>query len=594
MLTTLREIRVLDPACGSGNFLYVSLQLLMDLEKEVITHPLFAGMTLAMPEVHPRQMYGIEINPIAHDLATIVVWIGYIQWRQNNGYATLTHREPILEALHDNIRRMDAIINDDGSEPDWPEVDVIVGNPPFLGAKKMKGELGEDYVNKLHKLYEGRLPGFSDLVTYWFEKSRAHLEAGKVQRVGLLATNSIAMGTNLTVLKRIKESGNIFMAWSDRKWILDGAAVRVAMIGFDLGLEKAYILDGREVTAINADLSTSLNITIAKRLSENMSLGFIGTQKSGSFDISPELAHKLLSEKNESGVPNSDVIRPWVNGEDIVRRPKNKYIIYFNPSVSSEVEAAKYTAPFAYVRNTVIPEREAKHFEGYPFWLHWRPRPEFFQALEKVTRYIITPRVSKHRIFTWLDKNVVHDSATVAIARDDDYFFGILHSRLHERWSLRMGTFLGVGNDPRYTPTTTFETFPFPWSPGHEDTASPTYQAVAAAARQLHDERQAWLSPPPFTGEVGRGSFTGEVGRGSSDSRHRTLTNLYNALNVHRGLETIRLQPEAAAFAPRLHELHTALDHAVCAAYGWPPEILADEDELLSRLLALNLQRATP
>ncbi|MBZ0287688.1 MAG: N-6 DNA methylase, partial [Anaerolineae bacterium] len=169
MLQRLRGIKVLDPACGSGNFLYVSLQRLMDLEKEVIYHELFNGLTLPMPEVHPRQMYGIEKDPIAHDLASIVVWIGYIQWRQQNGYATLTRREPILEPLTGNIRQMDAVMNPDGSEPEWPEAEVIVGNPPFLGGKKMRGELG-DYVDTLFEVYEGRVPPEADLVCYWFEK----------------------------------------------------------------------------------------------------------------------------------------------------------------------------------------------------------------------------------------------------------------------------------------------------------------------------------------------------------------------------------------------------------------------------------------
>lgn len=331
MLERLRTVTVLDPACGSGNFLYVALQLLKDLEKEVIHHPLWHDLPLAIPEVHPRQLFGIEINPIAHDLASIVVWIGYIQWQQNNGY--LSFREPILEPL-DNIRLMDAILAFDEAgnpvEPEWPSVDVIVSNPPFLGAKKMLGELGEEYVSQVRKVYAGRLPGFSDLVTFWFERARTQLEQGKVKRVGLLATNSIGMGTNLAVLKRIKRIGDIFMAWSDRPWILDGAAVRVAMIGFDDGSETGRLLDGKAVDRINADLTCEVNLTVARTLSENLGIAFIGTQKSGPFDIEPALAQEMLLQQNPSGVLNSDVVRPWVNGSDIARRSRGMFVIYFD------------------------------------------------------------------------------------------------------------------------------------------------------------------------------------------------------------------------------------------------------------------------
>jgi type II restriction/modification system DNA methylase subunit YeeA len=196
MLARLRTVTVLDPACGSGNFLYVALQLLKNLEKEVITHPLWNsdGLPPEEPQVHPRQLYGIEINEIAHDLASIVVCIGYIQWYIANGYRTIFEREPVLEAL-DNVRQMDAILafDDTGNpvEPEWPAVHVIVSNPPFLGDKRMRLELGDPYVETLHTLYRDRIPGQSDLVCYWFERARTMIEQGKADRAGLLATNSI-------------------------------------------------------------------------------------------------------------------------------------------------------------------------------------------------------------------------------------------------------------------------------------------------------------------------------------------------------------------------------------------------------------------
>jgi type II restriction/modification system DNA methylase subunit YeeA len=169
------------------------------------------------------------------------------------------------------------------------------------------------------------------------------------------------------------------------------------------------------------------------------------------------------------------------------------------------------------------------------------------------------------------------------IAREDDYFFGVLHSRFHELWTLRLSGRHGKGNDPVYTPTATFETFPFPWPPNQEPTDHPAYHAISAAAKQLHEEREAWLNPPGVSGKA---------------LDQRTLTNLYNALLVFRGEPPAegkrhpKIVPAAGDFAPQLDELHRALDRAVCDAYGWEYDVLDDEEEILRRLLALNLERA--
>ncbi len=578
MLERIRNTKVLDPACGSGNFLYVALQSLMDLEKQVIKHDLWSGLTEPMPEVHPRQMFGIEVNPIAHALASIVVWIGYIQWRSANGYHS-HFSEPILEELEGNIVCKDAILAFDGGgnpiEPEWPQVDVIVGNPPFLGDKLMRSELQGEYVDRLRTYYEGRVPGGADLVTYWFENAREHIENGQAKRVGLLATNSIRGGANREVIKRIKETGDIFMAWSDREWILDGAAVRVSMIGFDAGHENLRILDGMPVTNINADLTSTVDITASESLCANEELAFIGSQKGGGFDISADDAKRMLKDLKDSECDNKDVVRPWVNGADIVRRSRDMWIIDFGPYMSLE-DARKYSSPFKHVEENVYPARKdlrRKNHRVY-WWIHAESRPGMRDALSKVERFICTPRVAKHRLFVWLDVEVLPDSATVAIARDDDYFFGVLHSKLHEVWSLRMGT--SLEDRPRYTPTTTFETFPFPWPPGSEDESHLAHARISRAATQLHEERDAWLNPPDLTGK---------------DLKDRTLTNLYNALQVYRGLDSIKVKPAAGDFAPRLDELHRALDEAVCDAYGWEYGVLDDEEEILRRLLELNLAR---
>ncbi len=611
MLERIRTISVLDPACGSGNFLYVSLQLLMDMEKEVIHHALWRSFQLTTPEVHPRQMYGIEINPIAHALASIVVWIGYIQWRKNNGYAQ-AFAEPILEELADNIVRKDAILPDpprDGGKTDpdqdarrgealtrpqgvdWPRVDVIVGNPPFLGGSKMRGELGDEYYERLTDFYSGRLPGFADLVCYWFEKAREQIESGKAKRAGLLATNSIRGGANREVLKRIKDTGDIFMAWSDREWILDGAAVRVSMVGFDKDIETMRILDGVPAQNISPDLTATVDITGAAVLHENAKIAFRGNQRGGAFDIEEPVAMQFIDAVNTSGKSNRDVVKPWWNGLDITRRPRRMWIIDFGTNMPLS-EAMEYELPFKHVERHVKPVREKNNRKAYRerWWIYNEARPSMRRSLRGLEKYIATTHTSKHRLFVWMDKDIMPDHALIAIARDDDYFFGVLHSKLHEVWSLRMGTWLGKGNDPRYTPTTTFETFPFPWSPGHEDESHPAHAAISAAARQLHAERQAWQNPAMSTQSADEPPP--DLSGGPRGVKDRTLTNLYNALQVWRGESDIKTKPAAADFAPRLDELHRALDRAVCAAYGWEVAVLDDEEEMLRRLLALNLERA--
>ncbi len=623
MLKGIRETTVLDPACGSGNFLYIALQALMDLEKEVIQHPLWAGLQMATREVHPRQMYGIEINPIAQALASIVVWIGYIQWRINNGYGQ-EFGEPILEELEDNIARKDAILpplttnpiprplpqqaregelgegesrrGDSVSRPqtetvNWPAVDVIVGNPPFLGAKKQRIELGDEYVDRLREYYKGRIPAFVDFACYWFEKAREQIANGKAKRAGLLATNSIRDGTSRHVLQRIKETGDIFMAWSDREWVLDGAAVRISMIGFDRGLETEKTLDGVPVKTIHSNLTSKIDVTNAIELAENKRISFLGPQKDGPLDIPFDLAIDMLKSSNRSGVDNRNVVKPYRNSVDLVRTLRNFYIIDFY-GMSLE-EAREYEAPFKYVEETVKPvrERNRERQRRDNWWRLGRSGDDYRKAVRTNSRQIFTPLTSKHRIFVWEDIAVFPGSTTVAFARDDDYFFGVLHSKPHEVWALRKAKSLGL--TPRYTPTTTFETFPFPWSPGAEDKSHPAHAAISAAAAQLHEERDAWLNPADDSrrGDC-RSVSTRPVSRPPAALKDRTLTNLYNALQVFRGRDSMKVKSAAADFAPRLDELHRALDEAVCDAYGWGYAVLGDEEEILRRLLALNLARA--
>jgi type II restriction/modification system DNA methylase subunit YeeA len=360
-------------------------------------------------------------------------------------------------------------------------------------------------------------------------------------------------------LERILETGGIFMAWSDRPWLLEGAAVRVSMVGFDGGIQEDRSLDGEPVERIHANLTSETETTSASQLEENAGISFVGPSPHGRFDIESEIARKMLSAPtNVNGRPNSDVVKRVENAIDLLRRPRNVWTIDFGAETTVE-EAAMYELPFQLIRRVVYPVREKNHREAYrdKWWIYGEARPGMRKALANLSRFVVCPRVSKHRVFVWRPISVLCNDATIVFARADDYFFGVLHSTIHEVWSLHMGTQLE--NRPRYTPESTFLTFPFPWPPGTEPTeeADPRVKAIADAARSLVRLRDAWLNPPDID---------------PRELPRRTLTNLYN------------LRPEW------LSNAHRKLDEAVFAAYGWPANL--SKEEILARLLALNHDRA--
>jgi type II restriction/modification system DNA methylase subunit YeeA len=665
----LGDLRILDPACGSGNFLYLALQGVKDIEYRAINDCETFGLARPQTRVGPEILHGLEINPFAAELARMTIWIGDIQWSIRNGI--YTRPEPILRKL-DSIECRDAVLAQGGGEAPWPEADFIVGNPPFLGGKLLRKGLGDDYVETLFAAYDGRVPAEADLVCYWFAKAWEALRTGRAQRAGLVSTNSIRGGANRRVLEPIAQAGAIFEAWSDEPWTIDGAAVRVSIVCFaapssfsretgegvmrsmtDEGAEvalasaasdngKALIrpgfagppspaprekeetrLDGAAVETINTDLSArGFDLTQAKRLSENAGVAFMGDIKVGAFDVPGVLARGWLKEPlNPNGRPNSDVLRPWVNGLDVTRRPRGMWIVDFGWKMS-EREAALFEAPFAHVLEHVKPEREKNRDAGFRrhWWRHGRPRPEMWAAIKKLrasplplageggpakpgrvraltqsphpafghllpqagegARVIVTPTVAKHRLFVVLDSSVCPDHQLIAIARDDDTTFGVLHSRFHEAWSLRLGT--SLEDRPRYTPTTTFETFPFPDGltpniPARDYATDPRAQRIAKAAKKLDDLRRNWLNPPDLV------DIVPEVVAGYPDRilpknveaaaklKDRTLTNLHNQ------------RPQW------LLDAHAELDRAVAAAYGWPEDI--STEDALAKLLALNLDR---
>lgn len=585
-LDRLAQVRVLDPACGSGNFLYMVLRGLKDLEHQAILEVEQLALGLGGQfSIHtgPQNVLGLEVNPYAAELARVTIWIGHLQWMLAHGYPMKRH--PILQPLN-QIDERDAIMTAEGSESSWPAADFIVGNPPFLGDKKMMSVLSEEYVTQLRRLYQGRVPGGADLVTYWFEKARAQLEKGLAKAVGLVATNSIRGGANRKVLERIRETGQIFEAWSDEAWVNEGAAVRVSLVCFGLGRDNA-ILNSESVKEIFADLtgSTTVDLTRAKRLAENKGIAFQGPVKVGKFDIPGDLAREWLQlPKNPNGRLNSDVLRPWANGMDITQRPSDTWIIDFGVNMSEE-EASFYEKPFEYVVKEIQPIRLNLRMKKRRecWWLHGASAESLRNALTQVSRFIVTPRVAKHRIFVWMDQSVLPDSRLYAIARDDETTLGLLHSHIHEVWSLATCSWHGVGNDPTYNAQSVFETFPFPESltpnlPAKDYTDHPHAQTIARATQRLYELRENWLNPPEWVKRIP------EVVPGYPDRlipidehaaeqlKKRTLTKLYNQkpqwlLNAHR-----------------------YLDEAVAAAYGWEADLT--DDEILKKLFALNLERA--
>ena len=589
-LERLRKSTVLDPACGSGNFLYLALQALKDIEHRVRLEAEALGLPPGFPSVGPANVKGIEINAYAAELARVSVWIGEIQWMRRNGFGYAT--QPILDPL-ETIECRDAILAPDGSLPEWPDAEVVIGNPPFLGGKLLIGGLGEEYVSRLFAVWKGRVPREADFVCYWFVKAGEQVTKGATRRVGLVATNSIRGGANRRALQTATDGHLIFDAWADEPWVIDGAAVRVSLIcfsGADYRYQAEKRLDGEPVDDIHSDLTANrggvgIDLTKTKRLTANIGVAFMGDTKGGRFDIPGDLARQWLQEPaNPNGQPNSNVLKPWMNGMAVTKRYADKWIVDFGWSMVKE-EAALYEVPFQHALEHIHPVRQRNRREAYRvnWWRHVEPRQGMWRALDGLPRFIATPCVSKHRVFVWLEMNVCPDHALIVFARNDDTTFGILHSRFHEAWSLRLGT--SLESRPRYTPTTTFETFPFPNglspdTPTADYADDPRAIAIAEAARRLVDLRDRWLNPPEWVAWVDEpvpGYPKRPVARDAASAKEleaRTLTNLYNA------------RPQWLADA------HARLDATVAAAYGWDEDI--SEDEVLRKLLASNAAGGLP
>ncbi len=622
-LAQLRHTTVLDPACGTGNFLYVAMELMKRLEAEAVETLVSLGGQAPLLGVDPEQFLGLELNPRAARVAELVLWIGYLQlYTRAHGLASPP--EPILRAFH-NIRQQDAVLAFTGVTPkvdkdgqavtrwdgigvalhpltgrevpdpearvqdqvydnpgaaDWPEATFIVSNPPFIGPSVMRFALGDGYTETLRKTYP-QVSESSDFVMYWWHKAALLLAApGSLRRFGFVTTNSLKQTFNRRVLERaLTDDMSLSYAVPDHPWVdeADGAAVRIALTAARRGRTTgvlstvgseapsgngAYDVETTDETGvINADLTVGVDVTVAQALKAMDNVSNPGIKLHGSgFIVTLEEALKLGLGRRE-GLERH--IREYRNGKDLTHRPRGVMVIDMFGLSANEVRE-RYPEVYQHVFVSVKPERDQNNRASYRdnWWIFGEPRSAFRPALANLPRYIATVETSKHRFFQFLDASILPDNKLIAIAHDDAYVLGVLSSRIHVTWALAQGSDLGP--TPVYVKTRCFETFPFP------DASAEQRRTIADLAEQLDAFRKARLAEHPSL----------------------TMTLLYNVL------EQLRAGTELSAKDRRIHDdglvttllgLHDDLDTAVAAAYGWLPAL--SQQEVLGRLTQLNAVR---
>lgn len=587
----LCALRILDPACGTGNFLYVALELLKRLEGEVLEALANLGGQEALSgleghSVDPHQFLGLELNTRAAAIAELVLWIGHLQWHYRNHSGDPS--EPIMKAFH-NIRRQDAVLTPDWSKrPEWPEAEFIVGNPPFIGGKDLRARLGDDYVEALWKAHK-HMNESADFVMYWWDRAAEILlrKGGKLRRFGLVTTNSISQVFQRRVMERhltAKKPLSLAMAIPDHPWTKatkDAAAVRIAMtvaapgksegVLYETTREAALETDEPVIElrtargAIHSDLTVGVDVGRAKALASNQGLSSRGMSLHGAgFIVTPAQA-KALGLGALSGLEQH--IRDYRNGRDLTARPRGVMVIdLFGLKV--EAVRRKFPAVYQLLFNEVKPERDANNRQSYreSWWVFGEPRKDLRPALVGLPRYIATVETTKHRVFQFLDAAILPDNRLVNFAFADAFGLGVLSSRLHVQWTLANG---GTLEDrPIYTKSLCFDPFPFP------DASEGQKDAIRIIAEELDAHRKRVLA----------------------QHEHLTLTGLYNVLEELRaGAKPDALEPKSRAIFDDglvliLKELHDRLDAAVSDAYGWPVDL--SDEEILARLVALNAERA--
>ncbi len=625
----LCEVKVLDPACGSGNFLYVALEHLKRLEGEVLDFGKEFGESFKLEmesvTVDPHQFLGLEINPRAVSIAELVLWIGYLQWHFRTRGKTMP-AEPVLKKFN-NIQRRDAVLSYDGDPqpardaagnektvwdrrsmktdmvtgrevPDetkrvplftytnprpaiWPDADFIVGNPPFIGDKRMREDLSDGYVEALRAAYPV-VPESADFVLYWWHKAAELTRARKAKRFGLITTNSLRQTFARRVVQAqlsAKPPLSLHFAIPDHPWVdtADGAAVRIAMTVGVPGERKGQLLEitdeqpqsdgSAKVTftarsgQIQADLSIGASLTTMFQLQSNELLNSNGMMLAGSGFIVTE------DEANAFGIGRKQSlekhVRPYRNGKDLTDTPRGVMAIDLFGMTESEVRE-KFPAVFQHVLTHVKPERDANRRPKMRlnWWLFGEPRKGFRSGVRGLSRYIATVETSKHRFFTFLDSSILPDHKLNVFALDDAFYLGVMSSRIHCSFALAAGSTLE--DRPVYLQSRCFLPFPFPLCGAKER------ERICKLAEALDAHR-----------------------KGVQAKHGLTLTGLYNVLEKVRAGEKLTDKEKLVhdkGFVSTLKSLHDELDAAVFAAYGWP--ITLTDAEILERLVVLNAERA--
>ncbi len=611
----LRNTRVLDPACGTGNFLHVAQDLMKRLEGEVLEVAAELGATeqlggFGARGVGPWQFFGIDANRRAVAIADLMLWIGYLQWHLRTRAFAPT--EPILEELTQIVPGDALLAWDDwpvplvegGREvtprnprrPDWPEVEFIVGNPPFIGGKDLRGRLGESYVGALRAAYP-QMNESADLVMYWWDRAAELLvmPETKLRRFGFVTTNSITQLFQRRVVERhlgAKKPISLLLAIADHPWTKadkDAAAVRIAMTVAETGRREGRLLeviaesglatdqprvDVRErLGVINSDLSIGTDVTRTTRLLANEGLCAGGVQVPGAGLIDTPAGPYALVRGTRPGL--DDHIRHYRNGRDLTAHSRDVMAIDLFGLTATEVRE-RFPEVYQHVKLRVKEEkdasgqligRDANNRASYRelWWLFGEPRKELRPALAGLQRYIATVETAKHRVFQFLDASILPDNMLVAVALSDAFHLGVLSSRVHCVWALQAGGWLGIGNDPRYSKSLCFDPFPFP------EIAEAQKQVIRASAEALDALRKDVLERHPAL----------------------TLTRLYNvreAILAGRPLSSTEADIRDRGLVLILNEHHEAIDAAVASAYGLPAD--AEDETILAMLVALNRDRA--
>ena len=592
----LCALRILDPACGTGNFLYVAMELLLRLEADVLVLIEQLGGK-ALPGVGPQQFYGLELNPRAAVIAELVLWIGWLRWRTANDPDNVP--EPVLRktdtinfgghAGYDAVLCHKATGEADTEHPmlpDWPEVDFIVGNPPFIGGKDLRKQLGGDYAEALWQA-NPRVPKSADFVMHWWDRAAHTLvaEGSPLRRFGFVTTNSITQEFSRRIIEGYLEGGqaSLVMAIPDHPWTKaskQSAAVRIAMtvaergatpgtfveVAQEAGLDSdnPTIVTTETKALIHANLSIGASSALTVPLLANQGLSSRGVQVIGAgFIVSPQEAEHLGLGKRDGLVSH---IRPYLNGRDLLQRPRGAMVIDLF-GLDEKLVRQRFPEVYEHLLATVKPERDANRRDSYKrlWWVHGEPRRELRPALAGLNRYIATVETAKHRIILFLDASVLADNKLIVFASADAAHLGVLSSRFHVEWSLQTGGWLGVGNDSVYVKSKVLEPFPFP------DADGAMLETIRALAEELDATRK--LAMEEVSGI--------------------TMTELYNLRDKLRSGAALSPADQDRARAARagiVNRLHEQLDEAVAAAYGWPADL--PPSEIVARLVALNAERA--